>query len=117
MRLMSTDKIILLIVIKLLSGITLAASGKTRGMKNVNIEPSNEPDVQIEDEKARYLRKWEKMKVKRVKAVEHVDVVIIGAGWAGLSAARKLSQQSPPPTIAIIEANDYKGGRSRSVTI
>jgi len=117
MRLMSTDKIILLIVIKLLSGITLATSGKTRGMKNLNIEPSNEPDVQIEDGEARYLRKWEKMKIKRVKAVERVDVVIIGAGWAGLSAARKLLQQSPPPTIAIIEANDYIGGRSRSVTI
>jgi len=48
---------------------------------------------------------------------EIVDVVIIGAGWAGLSAAKFLMEKNPTPSIAILEANDYIGGRSSSISV
>jgi len=49
--------------------------------------------------------------------VEEVDVLIIGAGWAGISAARFLLEQNPQTTVAIIEAGDHIGGRSQSVSL
>ena len=43
------------------------------------------------------------------------DVVIIGAGPAGLTAARRLSQTGK--TVAVLEARDRVGGRTWSDTI
>jgi spermine oxidase len=40
-----------------------------------------------------------------------VDVVIIGAGMAGLSAGRTIMEESPSASIAILEASDRIGGR------
>ncbi len=45
------------------------------------------------------------------------DVIIIGAGAAGLSAARALLDRDPLSTIAILEATDRIGGRVRSATL
>ena len=42
-----------------------------------------------------------------------VEAVIVGAGWAGISAAIDL-QNSGYSSLLILEANDYVGGRSRS---
>jgi monoamine oxidase len=39
----------------------------------------------------------------------NVDVVVVGAGFAGLSAARELSQNGA--TVAVLEARDRVGGR------
>jgi monoamine oxidase len=45
-----------------------------------------------------------------------VDVVIIGAGWAGLSAANYLvTNMADGINIVVLEARDYLGGRSRTV--
>ncbi|MCB1539207.1 MAG: FAD-dependent oxidoreductase [Rhodospirillales bacterium] len=42
------------------------------------------------------------------------DVVIVGAGVAGLSAALLLAEQAPGTRIAILEATDRPGGRVRT---
>ena len=42
------------------------------------------------------------------------DSIIIGAGWAGLRAAKTLLDEGVT-NILILEANDYIGGRSKSV--
>lgn len=39
------------------------------------------------------------------------DVIIVGAGIAGLHAALRISEKNPKLTIAITEAYDYVGGR------
>ncbi|EJK62008.1 hypothetical protein THAOC_17402 [Thalassiosira oceanica] len=43
-----------------------------------------------------------------------VEAVIVGAGWAGISAAIDL-QNSGYSSLLILEANDYVGGRSKSM--
>lgn len=40
-----------------------------------------------------------------------VDVCVVGAGFAGLAAARHLRHQANPPSIAVLEARDRVGGR------
>ena len=43
-----------------------------------------------------------------------VDVCIVGAGFAGLAAARLLldpKNSANPPTVAVLEARDRVGGR------
>jgi glycine/D-amino acid oxidase-like deaminating enzyme len=42
----------------------------------------------------------------------HVDFLIIGAGFAGLSAAKRLSDLDPNASIAILEAQRLAGGAS-----
>ncbi|GAA1962488.1 flavin-containing monooxygenase [Kitasatospora viridis] len=42
--------------------------------------------------------------------VEHLDVLIIGAGISGLGAGRYLSTELPAKTFAILEARDALGG-------
>jgi monoamine oxidase len=44
---------------------------------------------------------------------EVLDAVIVGAGWAGLGAARALEGRN----ILVLEGRDYVGGRSRTVTL
>ena len=41
---------------------------------------------------------------------EHTDVVIIGAGFAGLTAARELRQSGH--SVIVVEARDRIGGRA-----
>jgi cation diffusion facilitator CzcD-associated flavoprotein CzcO len=43
-------------------------------------------------------------------SVEHVDVLIVGAGLSGIGAACRLRQQRPGKTFAIFEARDAVGG-------
>ena len=43
-------------------------------------------------------------------SVEHVDVVIVGAGLSGVGAACHLMRQCPAKTIAILEARNAVGG-------
>lgn len=42
--------------------------------------------------------------------VEQYDAVIVGAGWAGISAAKALIEEGVD-NILVLEANDYIGGR------
>ena len=42
--------------------------------------------------------------------LEHVDVLIVGAGIAGIAAAYSLSTQHADKTFAILEARDASGG-------
>jgi cation diffusion facilitator CzcD-associated flavoprotein CzcO len=42
--------------------------------------------------------------------VEHVDVLIVGAGVSGINAACRLRQRCPHKTFAILEARDAIGG-------
>lgn len=46
---------------------------------------------------------------EQTPAVEHVDVLIVGAGLAGLTAAREL--QGDGRTVLVVEARDRIGGR------
>ena len=43
------------------------------------------------------------------------DVIVVGAGLAGLNAARKLVQQGL--TVRVLEARDEVGGRTKTVQI
>mmetsp|Transcript_427 Transcript_427/g.944 ORF Transcript_427/g.944 Transcript_427/m.944 type:complete len:203 (-) Transcript_427:1258-1866(-) len=45
---------------------------------------------------------------------QQFDVVIVGAGWAGIKAAKELLD-SGVSSILVLEANDYVGGRSKSI--
>lgn len=49
-------------------------------------------------------------------AEEVVDVVIVGAGWAGMSAARSLVAGGVED-IRIFEATDHVGGRTRNMDV
>ncbi|MGQ2910840.1 flavin-containing monooxygenase [Aeromicrobium sp.] len=42
--------------------------------------------------------------------MEHVDVVIVGAGLSGIGAAHRLSTMSPGSSFTILEARDAMGG-------
>jgi monoamine oxidase len=48
-------------------------------------------------------------------AATHTDVVVVGAGFAGLSAARTLTHQGKK--VVVLEARDRVGGRVKSATI
>ena len=45
-----------------------------------------------------------------LKSHEKADWLVIGAGFAGLSAARRLSQLQPKSRIVVLEANRIAGG-------
>ncbi len=49
-----------------------------------------------------------------VAASEQFDAVIVGAGWAGISAAKTLLD-SGVSSVLVLEANDYMGGRSKTI--
>ena len=42
--------------------------------------------------------------------IQQYDAVIVGAGWAGISAAKALLEDGVD-NILVLEANDYIGGR------
>ena len=46
-----------------------------------------------------------------------LDVLIVGAGWAGLGAARHLLLDHKIHNVAILEGRQYVGGRSRTLTL
>src|SRR5436190_23989115 len=50
------------------------------------------------------------MATKVSKAVEELDVVIIGAGISGIGAATYFTQELPGKSIAILEGRDDIGG-------
>ena len=45
-----------------------------------------------------------------VRSMEHVDVLIVGAGLSGIGAAHHLQERLPHKTYAIFEARDAIGG-------
>jgi monoamine oxidase len=45
-----------------------------------------------------------------------VDVAVIGAGAAGLGAAKRLSEAHPPVAFVVLEARDRVGGRALTLT-
>ncbi|EJK71405.1 hypothetical protein THAOC_07161 [Thalassiosira oceanica] len=55
----------------------------------------------------------EKALVAGTRPEDRYDAVIIGAGWAGINAARELKASGV--SMIILEANDYIGGRSKSI--
>jgi monoamine oxidase len=48
---------------------------------------------------------------------EEVDVVVVGAGFAGLTAALRLTQATPPKSVIVLEARDRVGGRVYTETL
>lgn len=48
---------------------------------------------------------------------EEVDVVVVGAGYAGLTAALRLTQATPPKSVIVLEARDRVGGRVYTETL
>jgi len=52
-----------------------------------------------------------------VAAKNQSDVIIIGAGPAGMSAAKTLLERDPSVTITILEATDRIGGRVKTVQL
>ena len=45
---------------------------------------------------------------------EYYDVVVIGAGWAGLGAAKTMQESDEEVSVLILDAHDYVGGRCKS---
>ena len=45
-----------------------------------------------------------------MKALEHVDVLIVGAGLSGIGAACQLSMACPQKTFVILEGRESMGG-------
>ena len=48
--------------------------------------------------------------VRPEAAVEHLDVLVVGAGLSGIGAAVHLQRQSPDKTYAVLEAREALGG-------
>ncbi|KAK5970818.1 hypothetical protein GCK32_002989, partial [Trichostrongylus colubriformis] len=48
---------------------------------------------------------------------DEYDVVIVGAGLTGLSAARELKKLAPKARVKLLEARDQVGGRIRARTM
>lgn len=44
-------------------------------------------------------------------------MVVIGGGLSGLTAANEILKKKPNTRITVLEANDYLGGRTKSVVI
>ena len=44
-----------------------------------------------------------------------VNIIIVGAGLSGLSAAEYLSKNNPNVTVIVLEAMDRVGGRTCSI--
>jgi monooxygenase len=42
--------------------------------------------------------------------VEHVDVLVVGAGVAGIDAAYHLRERFPERSLVVLEAKDNRGG-------
>src|SRR4051794_18122391 len=42
--------------------------------------------------------------------IEHVDVLVVGAGLSGIGAAVRLMERCPGRSLAIVEARDTLGG-------
>ena len=49
-----------------------------------------------------------------IEPAAHVDVVIIGAGWAGMAAADSLSRANV--SFVVLESTNRTGGRSHAIT-
>jgi len=49
--------------------------------------------------------------------LQKVDVAIVGAGWAGLSAANELKENNSDLKILVLEGRHEIGGRCRSITL
>ncbi|XP_060079376.1 probable flavin-containing monoamine oxidase A [Ylistrum balloti] len=47
----------------------------------------------------------------------HVDVIIIGAGLSGMSAAYQIHKTNPEINLCVLEANDRVGGRTLSLPL
>ena len=45
------------------------------------------------------------------------DVIVVGGGLSGLSAATKLKEKSSPLNVVVLEASDRVGGRTESIDI
>ncbi len=54
---------------------------------------------------------------KKEQNTTDCDVLIVGAGWSGLNAARHLLKQRPTLRVTIVEARERVGGRSCSVRV
>ena len=52
---------------------------------------------------------------RNLSIAETVDVAIVGAGAAGLAAARRLSECRPDLRIRVLEAQDRTGGRAHTI--
>ena len=50
------------------------------------------------------------MTVQQQPSIEHVDVLIIGAGLSGIGAAYYLQRDLPDKRYAILEAREASGG-------
>jgi monoamine oxidase len=48
---------------------------------------------------------------------ESPHVVIVGAGLSGLTAAREILKASPNAKVTVLEANDYVGGRTKTIIL
>ena len=44
-------------------------------------------------------------------------MIIIGGGLSGLTAANQILKKKPKTKITVLEANDYLGGRTKSIVL
>ena len=63
-----------------------------------------------DSDKSIHVRKRKEIFARANSGIQNYDAVIVGAGWAGISAAKALLEDGVD-NILVLEAHDYIGGR------
>jgi len=63
-----------------------------------------------DSDKSIHVRKRKEIFASANSGIQNYDAVIVGAGWAGISAAKALLEDGVD-NILVLEAHDYIGGR------
>ena len=100
--------------------VTLAGSGKEGGKDGVGFQAefTAPGGIGVDEFGSVYVGDYGQNRVRKLvpevaPAAEGTEVLIIGAGWAGMSAAHILAQANV--SFKVLEARNYTGGRTHAI--